>query len=72
MTAQVLANEQHPTEALSALMARHGVFRVMLAIPAVLVGGGRVARLSPPISQHLARDIGLAHDLPPMTYPAYR
>lgn len=69
MTAQVLATEQRPAEA---LMAQHGVFRVILAILAVLIRRGRVTRPGHPISQHLARDIGLSDEPPPKTYAEYR
>jgi hypothetical protein len=72
MTAQVFATEQRPAEALEALVARHGVLRVILAIPAVLVGWGRVTRLGHEISPHLARDIGLTHEPPSKTYAEYR
>ena len=59
MTVEIFAENLRPAEALEALMARHGVLRVLVVLPGVLWHRRRVTRLHQPISPHLARDIGL-------------
>ncbi|MBC7737305.1 MAG: DUF1127 domain-containing protein [Candidatus Saccharibacteria bacterium] len=68
MTVQIFAENLRPAEALESLMARHGVMRVLVAVPAVLWRRRRATRLSQPISPHLARDIGLVPEPPRKTH----
>lgn len=72
MTAQALAENLRPAEVLDALIARHGVLRVVLALPTALLKGRGTTRLAQPISPHLARDIGLSHGSLPKTAWEYR
>ena len=65
MTAHVFSENLEPVEALDALIARHGVVRVMLALPRALIQRRRTAiLLVRPVSYHIARDIGLSYDPP--------
>jgi hypothetical protein len=60
MTAQMIAETLRPVEALDALMARHGVMRVLLAMPvAALKRRRNRVVLSHELSPHLLRDVGL-------------
>lgn len=60
MTAQVFAESLRPTEALDALVARHGFWRVILSLPAVALKRRRDrVTLRHELSPHLLRDIGL-------------
>ena len=68
MTVEIFAENLRPAEALEALMARHGVLRVLLVLPGVLWKRGRVTRLHQPIPSHMARDIGLWQNAPRRTH----
>ena len=65
MKDQVFAETLRPVDVLVALMARHGVVRVMLALPfaAWKRRGVRPVSLYT-MSDHLRRDIGLGGDAP--------
>ena len=65
MTAQIFADDLAPVEALDALISRHGILRVLLALPRVLMHRKRTAMLlTGPVTYHIARDIGLSYDPP--------
>ena len=60
MNAQVFAETLRPVEALDALMARHGVVRVLLALTVAAWKRRAVREIRPgELSAHLRRDIGL-------------
>ena len=63
MTAQMFAEPLRPVDALDALIARHGVMRVLLAMPvAALKRRRNLPVLTHDLSPHLMRDIGLKTD----------
>ena len=68
MTTEIFAENLRPAKALEALVARHGVLAVLLALVPVMIRHKRPARLGPLMSPHLARDIGLHHEPPPKTH----
>jgi hypothetical protein len=73
MTAHGFADQLAPVQALEDLMARHGVLRVLMALPRALVQQRRATLLlERPVSYHIARDIGLSYDPPPKTPWEYR
>jgi hypothetical protein len=60
MTAQPFTENLAPVEAMSALMARHGVLRVLIALPVAVLTRRRKDLLLPQdLSPHLMRDIGM-------------
>ena len=60
MTAQVFAETLRPVEAMDALVARHGLMRVLIAVPVVLMKRRRAQVVVPGgMSSHMMRDIGL-------------
>ena len=63
MTAQLIAETLRPVEALDALIARHGMLRILLAFPMAALRRRR-ERLPAAydLSPHLMRDIGLGGD----------
>jgi hypothetical protein len=63
MNTQSSAEPLRPVEALNALIAHHGLGRVMLALPAALVQRRRDRlTLNHALSPHLMRDIGMPPD----------
>ena len=63
MSVEISLETQVPRDVLEQLIARHGLFRVMLALPGVLLQRrAGVTLLIPPIPDHLARDIGLQQE----------
>lgn len=73
MSAEVYSENPGPVEVLDLLIARHGLFRVIMALPAVLLKrrNGTIW-LVPPIPEHLARDIGLHQEPVRRTHWDYR
>lgn len=64
MTAHRFAETLRPVEAIDAPIARHGVMRILLALPlAVLKQRRERAVLTHHLSPHLRRDIGLGGDV---------
>ena len=60
MTAQVIAETLRPVDALAALIARHGVMRVLLAMPVAALKRRRTRVVrNHELSPHLLRDMGL-------------
>ena len=63
MTSDLIADPLRPVEALKALIARHGLLRVILALPAALWMRRRERLIhSHELSPHLQRDIGIPPD----------
>ena len=64
MTAHLIAETLRPVEAIDALIARHGVMRILLALPLAMLRRRRAPMmLTHHLSPHLRRDIGLAGDV---------
>jgi hypothetical protein len=60
MTTNLNAESLRPVDAMNALIARHGVARIMLAVPAALLQRHfDRTTLSGGLSAHMLRDIGL-------------
>lgn len=65
MTTDLFLQTSAPVAALDVLIARHGLVRVLLALPAAWVRQRRdVLLLQRPVSYHIARDIGLSYEPP--------
>ena len=63
MTSDLIAEPLRPVEALDALIARHGLLRVILALPAALLLRRRERLiLGHELSPHLQSDIGIPPD----------
>ena len=63
MNAELSAEPLRPVEALSALIARYGLIRIVLALPMALIRHRRdQTLLAYALSPHLMRDIGIVHD----------
>ena len=63
MTALIPADPLRPVDALHALIARHGLLRIILALPSALIRQRRTRPvLGHTLSPHLQRDIGMAAD----------
>jgi hypothetical protein len=73
MTLHFLVETLHPVDALDALVARHGAWRVALALPRALLQRRRAQVLRDRhISAHILRDIGLPPDPLPRDPWEYR
>ncbi len=59
-----------PRQDIETLVSRHGLWRVLRALAAVVVRPKRRPALPEAhrLSEHLRRDIGIAHDPPPRRY----
>lgn len=63
MTTQTSAEPLRPVDALTALLADHGLIRILLALPAALLQRRRERlTLNHGLSAHLMRDIGLVQE----------
>ncbi len=63
MTTNLIAENLRPVEALSVLIARHGLVRIVLAIPAALLKRHNERPLAVhDLSAYLQKDIGLIRD----------
>ena len=63
MTTQTTTEPLRPVDALTALIAHHGLIRILLALPAALLRRRRDALvLGNALPPHLQRDIGLDPD----------
>ena len=73
MSVEISFETQAPGEVLHLLIARHGLVRVIFALPAVLLKRRNgTTLLIPPIPDHLARDIGLHQEPLRRTHWEYR
>ena len=64
MTAHLSAETLRPVEAIDALIARHGMMRILLALPLAMLKRRRErVMLTQDLSPHLRRDIGLGGDV---------
>ena len=59
MAAHVFAENLGPAEVLDALVARHGIARVLMALPSAMMKRRAVALRGDHMSDHMLRDIGL-------------
>ncbi len=59
MTTQIVTDALRPVEAMAALIARHGLVRVLVALAVAALQRRAGARTTWHLSAHLMRDIGL-------------